>query len=127
MKDDTISRQAAIKAILKVPDGNWSQKRYAQEVKKVPSVDIQERLDNAYAHGYTAAESEYRAILEAAQPEQRWIPCSQRLPTKPGRYLATTEDLGSKSKVETALFDGDDFWENVRAWMPLPEPYKGEP
>lgn len=36
---DLISRQAAIKAILKVPDGNWSQKRYAQEIRKQPSVD----------------------------------------------------------------------------------------
>ena len=37
--DDTISRQAAIEAILKVPDGNWSQKRYAQEIRKQAPVD----------------------------------------------------------------------------------------
>lgn len=40
MNDDLISRQAAIKANLKVPDGNWSQKRYAQEIRKQPSVDV---------------------------------------------------------------------------------------
>lgn len=36
---DLIDRQAAIKAILKVPDGNWNQKRFAQEIRKLPSVD----------------------------------------------------------------------------------------
>ena len=37
--DNLIYREAAINAILKVPDGNWSQKRYAQEIRKQPSVD----------------------------------------------------------------------------------------
>lgn len=73
------------------------------------------------------------------QPEQRWIPCSERLPDHPENndyYLVT---------IQCEHYDGwDDYvtgfaewtkhgWDElscyigqikVIAWMPLPEPYK---
>ena len=53
------------------------------------------------------------------QPEQRWIPCSERLP-KPFEYcLWTTTD----GRVVYHHCDG--LFSNYTAWMPLPEPYKG--
>ena len=39
---DYISREAAIKAIDAVPPGNWSSKRYVDEIKTVPAADVRE-------------------------------------------------------------------------------------
>ena len=85
--------------------------------------------------------------LPSAQPE-RWIPVSERLPEKSGRYLVTrglkacnsiwnrvyiinyTDLMGLiKEKIFwTGNVGKSDFQEidDVVAWMPLPEPYKGE-
>lgn len=78
--------------------------------------------------------------------EPKWIPCSERLPEKSGRYLVTrglnacgavwnrvyiinySDLMGLKS--ERIWWDGNvgksDFKriDDVTAWMPLPEPYK---
>lgn len=35
-----IEREAAIKAIESVPDGNWKSIRYAKEVKAIPAADV---------------------------------------------------------------------------------------
>lgn len=68
--------------------------------------------------------------LSPAQPEQRWIPCSERLPKEPGLYLVSG---GSKTWFcEFCKIFGVSGWINnvrdpeVKAWMPLPQPYKGE-
>ena len=63
-----------------------------------------------------------------AQPMQ-WIPCSERMPEDGGLYL-----VSNKRDTWVSLYD-DGEWrsvsfsillEGVVAWMPLPEPYKGE-
>ena len=83
--------------------------------------------------------------LPPAQPEQKWIPCSERMPEKNGRYLVTrglnacgelwnrvyiinySDLMGLKS--ERIWWDGNvgksDFKriDDVVAWMPLPKPY----
>ena len=72
-------------------------------------------------------------------PVPQWIPVTERLPEKEGRYLVTIEsgrvveiDWGdpdidlTKEKV-FHKWDSEMWqcWEpNVIAWMPLPEPYK---
>ena len=59
------------------------------------------------------------------EPENRWIPCSERLP-KPG-YCITSNEYNGVS--EDFYYDGH-FWNadkntyEVIAWMPLPEPYQ---
>ena len=79
---------------------------------------------------------------------QQWTPCSERLPEESGRYLVTrglnacgslwnrvyianySDLMGIKS--ERIWWQGNvgkpDFerLDDVLAWMPLPEPYKGE-
>lgn len=86
--------------------------------------------------------------IEAVPSAQQWIPCSERLPEKNGRYLVTrglkacnsiwnrvyivnyTDLMGLKPKK--IWWEGNvgksDFQkiDDVMAWMPLPEPYKGE-
>ena len=71
---------------------------------------------------------------------QKWIPVSERLPEKDGRYLAyivneyecrlryiMTCDLILNSISKNHWFPDDECASNnVIAWMPLPEPYKEE-
>ena len=87
--------------------------------------------------------------LPSAQPEQRWIPCSERLPEEYGEFLVT---MTEKAKAKDLGFDIDETYirkmrynsngwqlprhipswineavkDEVLAWMPLPEPYQEE-
>lgn len=64
-----------------------------------------------------------------AQQGQRWIPVSERLPEKNGRYLVTNTKWGSYEVDWNIFYKEPNGWlweEGVTAWMPLPEPYKGE-
>lgn len=96
---------------------------------------------------YRSMEQTVHKLTQAlAEAEPRWIPCSERLPEKSGRYLVTrglnacgavwnrvyiinySDLMGLKS--ERIWWDGNvgksDFEriDDVTAWMPLPEPYK---
>ena len=51
------------------------------------------------------------------EPEQRWIPCCERLPKAFEHCLWTTTD----GKVVYHYCDGQ--FSKYIAWMPLPEPY----
>jgi len=70
--------------------------------------------------------------LPSAQPEQRWIPCSERLPEKDGRYQVTRYDYVANTEFIDILWYEENLWWNrhstgdyaVTAWMPLPEPCK---
>lgn len=86
--------------------------------------------------------------LPSAQPEPRWIPCSERMPkekdagilkklgtNKRSEYvLATVEVKGERMAVTACTYDGVWHWDKkyafpdykVIAWMPLPEPYRKE-
>ena len=102
--DSLISRQAAIDAIEAVPDSNWTSKRYSNEIRKLPS----------------------------AQPEQRWIPCSERLPEPGNRVLVS---IGGEVDVDWISIDNilHGNWyralkivKETDAWMSLPEPARIE-
>lgn len=69
--------------------------------------------------------------------EKVWIPCSQKLPDKDGRYLAH-DYIGNIDILDYAdgwncyrmpttneVFRGREI-KDVVAWMPLPEPYRGK-
>ena len=69
----------------------------------------------------------------------RWIPVTERLPQKYGKYLVSvdfdsyvgTEPLWyGRINGKDVFYDsdseyGDIQWDGVIAWMPLPTPYKG--
>ena len=77
--NDLISRQAAIKALAKF----------------VPYVICDESTES-YTNGLTDA---YNLIcqLPSAQPEQRWIPCSERLPEDIRPVIVTWKNTDPKS------------------------------
>ena len=105
---DLISRQAAIDAL-----------------DMIGSVDTD--ADREYAR-------EVFMSLPSAQPEPQWIPCSERLPKKDGRYQVTRYDYVTNTEFIDILWYEENLWWNrhstgdyaVIAWMPLPEPYRAE-
>ena len=57
-----------------------------------------------------------------------WIPCREQTPEEHGRYLVS---YGKDTRVFIEEWDGHWFserhyFEQPKAWMPLPEPWKGE-
>ena len=64
--------------------------------------------------------------LPSAQPEQRWIPCSKRLPDKPNVYTVTDHWGRVVRYVYNDNESSREYWKRcAKAWMPEPEPYKG--
>jgi len=124
--EDAVSRQAAISIPL-TPKG----------LRKYQTCN----LDDAYDEGW----GDYQACvsqLPSAQPEQRWIPCSERFPEEDdyktciecldgavwyftengtmglGYYYKSTKEWSTTGDLKT---DG-----KVIAWKPLPKPYREE-
>lgn len=102
-------------------------------ISRQAAIDLWEQY-----HPYIATKAcEYDAMLRqlpSAQPEPRWIPCSERLPEKEGQYLAT---CGRKPVEQVRMIDyiPDRGWYGegrtvinayVIAWMPIPSPYREE-
>ena len=71
--------------------------------------------------------------------KSKWIPINKQLPKESGKYLVTfggTHHIGidfynteeDAKKIFEEPEEKDVGWRshNVVAWMPLPEPYKGE-
>ena len=103
---DTISRQQAIDALKEKVFHNLSDEFYgAMQV-----------LDE----------------LPSAQPEQRWIPCSERLPEE-GEVVLTQAKFKDDVKMAVSSRIDYNYWTtwgtrdiNIIAWMPLPEPARLE-
>ena len=76
---------------------------------------------------------EHRQLADWLRELQRyqWIPCSERLPSKNGTYIATYEWVGLSGTNYTEV-DFIDYergrWQRnfgtVIAWMPLPKAYE---
>ena len=119
-------------------------KAISTRVQNIPAADISEQLENAYAHGYTAAEAEFRKVMEA----DRWIPVTERLPEESGVYLVTRHSyIGSKQnytdivcygypedgkrrKNRVWYFTDSEYgdiaigFDKVIAWCDLPQPHE---
>ena len=101
--DEYISRQAAI-------DGKIS-------IQLADGVEI---------YSDEAVPVEYLKRLPSAQPEQRWIPCSEK-PPEEGSYLVWMPWAPPKHRIAVAEYCGG-YWNiktPISAWMLLPEPYGG--
>lgn len=70
-------------------------------------------------------------VIEEQPKVGEWIPVEERLPNVYKTVLITTYN----QEVRTAFLDGEHYWfsglftytfDDVLAWKPLPEPYKGD-
>ena len=104
-------------------------------IDRKAAIDLWERYRPYIAVKASEYDTELKS-LPSAQPEQRWIPCSERLPEQFGNYLISIDggepDIGTINPNDPrgwSLCDANGFyWANNRAlniiaWMPLPEPY----
>ena len=115
---DPIERQAAIDAVNRLSLGETDAVRLAMRI------------------------ADYLIRMPSAQPEQ-WIPCSERLPDIGEHYVSEpcivycSNGAYGFAELEENIFGqvgwdcerDDEYHEplgEVIAWMPLPEPYKGE-
>ena len=133
----------------------WSIEDTIKNLKDVKRV-LQHRVlaENLDGKGKQDAEEiafDFDRAIEALE-KQMWIPCSERLPEKNGDYLCCSSgmaiitcgfandiykvdewdfcDYKGKSK-KRGFYDYDSEYgyyevDDVVAWMPLPEPYKGD-
>ena len=86
-----------------------------------------EFLDKVFA----LAPNEANAIMDAFDEyvdsnEPHWIPVTERLPEKSGLYQVTDMQGNVVRYVFNVSESSEEYWRRcVKAWMPLPEPYKG--
>lgn len=115
---------ADIEVVIKIPEGL----KDVFENRNVTALDV-EVMRDAIKNG-------------TPLPKGQWIPVSERLPEKTGRYLCT---VGANYRTPREMYYAPQEWANksndatwrsvdgsyvydwfVKAWMPLPEPYKEE-
>lgn len=119
------------------PEGSYT---YHYETKYFDLFDCEIIDYGKHWDGHTEKDVTRLLALPYAQPEQRWIPCSERLPEESGQYLITVkykpvdgyEDIYAEhgewngEKWDMFCFGHCGEVENIIAWMPLPEPYRKE-
>jgi len=97
-----------------------------QHIDKLPALP-----DGNFAGNHSALKALIN-MQPTIEPEPQWIPCSERLPEKDGRYQVTRYDYVANTEFIDILWYEENLWWNrhstgdyaVTAWMPLPEPYK---
>ena len=102
-------------------------------VSRQAAIDALSHMCSEDENGITVSRANVNSmlrVLPSAQPEQHWIPCSERLPDKEGAYIVTDDVGGASCIIFDAFFycdEGKPTWllsQNAKAWMKLPEPYK---
>lgn len=76
----------------------------------------------------TIEEAENDAIESWNRRTSNWIPCSERLPEANQIVMCSVKKEYAYHRIVLQRFTNEEYWHNgiVEAWMPLPEPYKGE-
>ena len=107
--------------------------------------DAYDTLTDYYHHTTQTQHDALRDALgrvSSVEPEPKWIPVSERLPDEIGLYLVTVRAEFRPVRIYGfSPWDLDEmkkYWINdcndhshvfnhfVKAWMPLPEPYRGD-
>ena len=89
-----------------------------------------------YLDGVQTAVTRISGVINDAPAVNRWIPVSERLPEREGRYLCSLyyavppyhllhpENDTYIRDVSVQYFDGKSFIASVVAWMPMPDAYE---
>ena len=66
--------------------------------------------------------------LPSAEPERRWIPVTEALPEECVNVLIQMDDgeMAVSQRRDVNYWDGYGRCGDIIAWMPLPEPWRGE-
>ena len=152
---DMISRQAAIDSIMEEPSEARYPVFYAEKIRQLPSAQPEYNLDEwctdckEYDHEKHCCPRFNRVIRETieevrqnAQPEQRWIPVTERLPEADNRVLICNDEgqylvgfikswrWGNEWSYQLDMHNYDAYDEQEQgklvAWMPLAKPYGKE-
>ena len=107
---------------------------------------LRELIDGGYDIDFSEIPETKKALLnmidyqDTAQPEPHWIPCSERLPKIGQEVLVWMHYIDDNHNNDFWFYSfgfcGGVTWHTIHelnasiievaAWMPLPEPYKGE-
>lgn len=105
-----------------------------KEMVPTTSVDFFENCRNCSL----LSEEQVMELVDMTPTVDMWIPCSERLPNESDYYLVTIINPFGEKEVCVIWFAykadyyGVSEWreltddDTVLAWMPLPEPWKGE-
>ena len=96
-------------------------------ISRQATIDEVERLAKFFWEKWHEHAPSTIAVTDAIKElpsEQKWIPCSERLPDQNGKYLV----VGRQKAINILKFDGGRWYGKwgVVAWMPMPDVYKGE-
>lgn len=81
-----------------------------------------EPTEGEYGKGWNDCNKHWIEVIKEMPKSGEWIPCSERLPEKFGKYLVTEVNIFIP---QIRLFEGTwDALNEVIAWMPLPERHK---
>ena len=89
------------------------------QASEVEQKEIADCLECAKEHEQLA---EWLTELKERREADRWIPVSERLPNKEGRYWITDNEGLETDDIFSEVYGFMGF--NVIAWQPLPGPYK---
>ena len=92
---------------------------------------------SSYPYSYHIVNDWIASAIQPERKESNWIPCSEKLPENDERVLATTAwgEVTIAERVYPPI--SDTCWfihdgntnatiDDVVAWKPMPEPYRGE-
>lgn len=114
--EDFISRKAAIEAFDNL---EW----FHQNANK----DMVSGANPKLHQTWYKEQDIYKVLEQLPSAQQRWIPCSERLPDKPDVYMVTDHDGRVVRYVYNDNESSREYWKRcAKAWMPLPEPYRAE-
>lgn len=108
MMDDVIYRQEAIDAL--TTECSWT--FYDEHGQLTPNGE------------------EILGTLKKMPSAQQWTPCSEIMPTKTGHYLCSFKKPNriDRIHVDLAYWTGSRWYgymgDEIKAWMPLPEPFE---
>ena len=72
------------------------------------------------------SKEEQDEVRKALENIPQWIPVTERLPEESGLYQVTDMQGDVVRYVFNANEGSEEYWRRcAKAWMPLPEPYKG--